>query len=213
MRTLSKSMLVISLLVLTSTSLFSQKILFTDIKVTPRWVPGPGIRAGNIIERGTTLQTRWLQINVDYTSIIMKQLWLDDVVIKYDVLLPQMTSRKVVLSGQVQYWSLAMDGKTNHAQAFVHPRFLQRYAPGLRMRKSDLKDLRILVTFLQNDSPIAMGVYKPTTKTSPASIKAEITKALQDRRTFKTKDSVFGRDETPWGVLSVDYYELIKRKK
>ncbi len=213
MRTIRKTMLILGLFVCSAASLFSQKILFTDIKVIPRWVPGPGVQASNIIGRGVKLQTRWLQINVDYTSTVMKQGWLDDVVIKYDVLLPQTTSRKVVLSGQVQYWSLAMDGETNHAQAFVNPRFLQRYAPGLQMRKSDLKDLRILVTFLQNDSPIAMGVYKPSSKTSPISIKNEISKALQDRRTFKSKDSVFGRDQTPWGVLNVDYYELIKRKK
>ena len=195
------------------TSLFSQRVLFKDIKVTPRWVPSPGI-SGNVINRGITKQDRWLQMDVDFSSIVLQgQPWLDDVVVKYDVLLPQTTSRKVVLSGQTQYWSIAMNGQAHHIQAFIHPRFLQRYAPGLQMRNSDLKDLRILVTFLQNDSIVAMGVYKPTTKTAPISIKSDITKALQDRRTFKGKDSVFSRDETPWGVLNVDYYELIKRRR
>ena len=197
-----------------ATSLFSQRVLFRDVKVTPRWVPGPGISSGSVVERGSNRQSRWLQIDVDFTSIILKgQPWLDNVVVKYDILLPQTTNRKVVLSGQIQYWSIAMDGEEHHIQAFIHPKFLQRYAPGLKMSSRDLKDLRILVTFLQNDSPIAMGVYKPTVKSSPASIRAEIVKALQDRMTFKSKESVFSRNETPWGVLNVDYYELIKRRR
>jgi hypothetical protein len=212
MRNCCKLIAIVVLCVLSLSNLFGQA-LFKDVKVTPRWVTGPGIQAGNVIERGVKLQTRWLQIDVDFSSIIMKQPWLDGVVFQYDVLLPQTTSKKVVLSGKVQYWSIAMDGKTHHVQAFVHPRFLQRYAPGLKMRKSDLKDLRIFITILQNDSPIGMGAYKPTSKTSPKAVRSEIQKALSDRKTFKGKDSVFSRDDTPWGVINVDYYELIKRKK
>jgi hypothetical protein len=193
-------------------SIFAQA-LFKDIKVTPRWVMGPGIQAGSVIDRGSKVDGRWLQIDVDFSSVVMKQGCLDDVVFQYDVLLPQTTSRKVILSGRVKYWSIAMDGKTHHVQAFIHPRFLQRYAPGLRMKKSDLKDLRIIVTISQNDSTIGGGVFKPTSKTSPKMVIAEIKKAQADRKTFKGKDCVFSRNETPWGVLNVSYYELIKRKK
>ncbi len=213
MRTLSKSVLVIGIFLFAVTSLFSQKALFENIKITPRWSIRPEFAVNNVITRGTNTQSRWLQIDVDYTSVAMKQAWLDDVIIKYDILLPQTSIKKVVLSGQIQYWSLAMDGEINHAMAFVHPRFLQRYAPGLRMKKGDLKDLRILVTFIQNDSTIAMGFYKFKSKTTLKSVRTEIGAALQNRTTFKVKDSVFGRDETPWGVINVDYYELIKRKK
>jgi len=212
MRTYCKLIAIVVLCVLSLSNLFAQA-LFKDIKVTPKWVTGPGVQAGNVIERGIKTQTRWLQIDVDFTSIIMKQPWLDDVVFQYDVLLPQTTSRKVVLSGKVKYWSLAMNGKVHHVQAFIHPRFLERYAPGLKMRKNDLKDLRIFITILQNDSIIGGGAFKPSTRTSSKAIRAEIQKALSDRKTFKGKESVFSRDETPWGVLNVDYYELIKRKK
>jgi hypothetical protein len=81
------------------------------------------------------------------------------------------------------------------------------------MKKNDLKDLRIFITVLQNDSPIGMGAFKPTSKTSAKAVMAEIKKAQADRKTFKGKDCVFSRNETPWGVLQVSYYELIKRKK
>ena len=214
MKTLTKAVIVIGL------SMFSYlplalhgQALFSDIKVTPRWVTGPGVQAGNVIDRGMKVQGRWLQIDVDFTAVPMKSGWLDSVVFKYDVLLPQTTSSKVVLSGKVEYWSIAMDGNTHHVQAFIHPRFLQRYAPGLKMRKNDLKDLRIIVTILQNESPVGGGIFKPTSRTSVKAVRAEIGRALADRKTFKGKDSVFSRSETPWGVLNVDYYELEKRKK
>ena len=212
MKTNYKLIVILGICTISISNLFSQA-LFTEITVTPRWVTGPGMQAGNVIERGTKIQSRWLQIDVDFTAIEKAYKWLDNVVFQYDVLLPQTTSRKVVLSGKITYWSLAMDGKIHHVQAFIHPRFLQRYVPGLKMRKSDLKKLRILITVLQNDSPIGMGVYKPSTKIEPKSIIIEIKKALSNRKTFKGKDSIFSRDETPWGVLNVDYYELIKRKK
>ena len=213
MKIFMRVVLIVCFAVCFTNSLFSQRVLFKDVKVTPRWVPSPGIN-GNVIQRGNSSQDRWLQVDVDFTSIVLQgQPWLDDVVVKYDILLPQTTSRKVVLSGQTQYWSIAMNGQQHHVQSFIHPRFLQRYAPGLKMNSRDLKDLRILVTFLQNDSIVAMGVYKPSVKASPVAIKGEIDKALQDRRTFKGKESVFSRDETPWGVLNVDYYELIKRRR
>ena len=214
MKTLIKTAMVLGLFLFSYLPLSAQsKPLFSDVVVTPRWVTGPGIQAGSIIERGSKMQSRWLQIDVDFTALQMRSGWLDGVVFKYDVLLPQTTSRKVVLSGKVQYWSIAMDGKTHHVQAFIHPRFLQRYAPGLKMRKNDLKDLRIVVTILQNESPIGGGVFKPTTRTAVKTIRAEIGRALADRKTFKGRDSVFSRSETPWGVLNVEYYELEKRKK
>jgi len=212
MRNYSKLFLVFTCIILGSAVVSAQQ-LFTNIEVAPRWVMGPGIQSGSAIERGSALQMKWLQLDIDFKTVPIRAGWLDDVVFKYDILLPQTASKKVVLSGRIEYWSIKMDGQEHHVQAFVHPRILQRYAPGLRMRKSDLKDLRILVTVLKNDSPVGMGVYKPTTKTDPRTIKAAIDNAMKSMQTLKAKDSVFGRNETPWGVLNVSYYELIKRKR
>ena len=195
------------------TNLFSQQRLFDKIKIIPRWVPDPGIQAGNNVNHGTNNEGRWLEIDIDYQASVMRQGWLDDVVFKYDVLLPQTTKRKVVLSGKVTYWSILMDGKIHHAQAFIHPKFLLRYAPGLKMRKNELKKLRIQLTILQNESPVGMGVYLPSSKTTYASVIKEIRAALAMRQTYKGAHSVFGRDQTPWGVLNTSYYELIKRKQ
>ena len=207
---------VVSCLSIVSTSnLFSQSVLFSNVKVTANWVSDPGIQADTLIVRpgGSSQSQRWLEMDIEYTARTMPSGWLDNVVFQYDVLLPKTTKRSVILSGNIEYWSIAMDGNKHYAQAFIHPRILQRYAPGLKMRKSELKDLRILLTVKQNGAPVGMGVYKPTTNADPKAIKAAVDKAMNSRDTYKGKDRVFGRDETPWGVLNVNRYELIKRKK
>ena len=195
------------------TNLFSQQRLFDNIKITPRWVPDPGIRADSAVSHPESNNLRWLELDIDYNTVAMKQGWLDNVVFKYDILLPQTTKRKVILSGKVTYWSIQMDGKTHHAQAFIHPKFLMRYAPGLRLRRSELKELRIQLTILQNESPVGIGVYQPSSKITYKVVIKEIRAALAMRQTYKSANSVFGRDETPWGVLNTSYYELIKRKQ
>ena len=119
-----------------------------------------------------------------------------------------------VLSGKVEYWAIAMDGEQHHAQVFVHPKFLLRYAPGLKLKKKDLKNLRITITFIQNESIVGKGVYRPKgNKESAAQLDNDLRRAMNNRSTLKVKNSVFSRDETPWGIINLNYYELIKRKK
>ena len=192
----------------------SAQVYFKDVVVKPRWALDPGFSSGNVEQLVTGGVFKWLEINVDYKTVPTKGGWMDNVVFKYDILLPmQKGAPPVVLSGQVGYWSIPMDGKIHHAQAFVHPRFLQRYASQLKFKGRELKDLRVRVTILFNDSPVGMGVNKPSTRTDPRAIVAEVGKALANMRTRKVKDSIFSRNETPWAILNLDYYELIKKKK
>jgi len=192
----------------------SAQVYFRDVTIKPRWSVDPGFSAPNAIEHSSGKAMYWLEINVDYKTVPTKGGWMDNVVFKYDILLPaQKGAPPVVLTGQVAYWSIPMDGNVHHAQAFVHPRFLQRYASQLRFKPRELKDLRIRLTILFNDSPVGMGVSKPTTRTDPRTIVAEVAKALANMKTRKVKDSIFSRNETPWAILNLDYYELIKRKK
>jgi len=216
MRNLTKFFMGCILFIICISTAYSQTVLFSNFKVTPRFVSDPDIQAGTVVGRGTNANARWLQIDVDFVSKkLSKRPWLDNVTIKYDVLLPKATptSRTVVLSGQVEYWSIAMNGEEHHAQAFIHPRILQRYAPALKMRKNDLKDIRVLVTILINDAPVGMGWYKMKTSTTLSEVRTTIGKALSSPNTFKGRDLVYGRDMTPWGVLNTSYYDLIKRKK
>ena len=203
---------------LTSTSLYSQKqkALFKDIKITPRWAYDPGFTTGTVIQRGTKTQLKWLQLDIDYTAVALKNTkWLDNVTLEYRILLPKTSRRRVVLSGKIEYWAINMDGEVNHAQAFIYPKILLRYASGLKIKKKELQDLRITLTFIQNESIVGMGAYKPRRlrKLSANALANDLKKAMADRMTLKVNNTVFSRDETPWAIININYYELIKRKK
>ena len=200
-------------------SKLSAQQYFKNVKVKASWKVDPGWSTGNvpIMDSGKALM--WLQIDTDYDTVMPPNakgqiLWLDNVSMRYDVLLPvHRGSRAVVLTGKVAYWSIPMDGKTHHAQAFIHPRFIQRYASDLRQRNGELKNFRIVVTFEFNSSPVGMGVVKPRSNAKPKDIVAQIQKALAFASTKKIPNSIFPRNETPWGILNLNYYELIKRKQ
>ncbi len=196
----------------------SAQEFFKNVVVKAKWSVDPGFSSPNVPQRADKTLF-WLQIDVDYDTVTPKSakgrtVWLDDVTLKYDVLLPvRRGSKVVVLSGRVTYWSIALDGKTHHAQAFIHPRFIQRYAPELRQRNSELKDFRIAVTFMVNDSPSGGGVVKPRGKASSKEALGQLRKALNMASTKKVRNSIFPRNETPWGILNLNNYELIKRKQ
>ena len=133
---------------------------------------------------------------------------------KYDVLLPKISGKpRVVISGKVEYWAIPMDGEVHHAQVFIHPQMIKRYLSSMRLSKSKIKDLRLLLTFMKNESPIGYGVFKPRTKLTFRDIKKEIDRALALPSTRKIQNAIYSRAETPWGIVNLSYYELIKRKK
>ena len=206
--------LAIIALIFTSATLYSQQALFKDVKITPRWAFDPGFTSGNVIQRGTKTQLRWLLLDIDYTAVAMRKTkWLDDVTLEYKILLPKTSRRRVVLSGKIEYWAIQMDGNTHHAQAFVYPKILLRYAPGLKLKRKELKELRITLTFIQNESVVGKAVYKPKSKMSGNALAADLKKAMANRSTLKVNNTVFSRNETPWRIININYYELIKRKK
>ena len=215
MRNLMLSVVCLALLGVCSE--LSAQMYFTNVQVQANWKLDPGFSTGNVPEKANkTLY--WLQLDVDYDTVMPpnakgRVMWLDDVTIKYDILLPvHKGAPVVVLSGKVTYWSIPMDGKTHHAQAFVHPRFIQRYAPELKQRNRELKDFRIVVTFEFNGSGVGGGVVKLRSNTKPQDIVAQLRKALGFASTRKIQNSIFPRNETPWGIINLSNYELIKRK-
>ena len=192
--------------------------MFKDVAIKTNVVQDPGFSTGNVKLRPVNKNQRWIELDIDYTtaSSHLKNgdvRWASDVVMKYDVLLPRISGHpRVVLSGKVQYWAIPLDGEVHHAQVFIHPRMLQRYVPGLKLSKSSMNDLRVMLTFELNESPVGGGIMKKRggKKTNVA---GEIRKALASPATKKIKDAIFNRDETPWGIINLGYYELIKRKK
>ena len=181
-----------------------------DIKCS--FVNTPQINAANVQGLGTNLDW-WLEIDVTYTTksdFVGKgadQLpkWIDDMSIEYEILLPG--NRITHLSGKVAYWSIALDGKEHHAVAFVHPRFIQRYAPEIKTNTTTARKIPIKVSFILNSAPICGNYYPMKDAKSVAKDFAAVAKNPAINR---VPNSIFGPDKTPWNYLNYDYYELIK---
>jgi len=211
---------VVSLFVFCAGSIKAQAVkMFKDVEIKTSVVEDPGFSSGNVKQYPVNKNQKWIELDINYSTASSMDKkgdprWVSDVVMKYDVLLPKVSGRpRVVLSGKVQYWAIALDGKVHHAQAFIHPRILQRFVPGLKLNNSALKDLRVMVTFELNESPVGVGVIKLKGKSKSANVVSEIRRALSSPVTKKVKDSIFSRDMTPWSIINLGYYELIKQKK
>lgn len=217
---ISKLLLVTAITLLTSGTVIAQSVqYFGNVEIKTSVVYDPGFSTNNVKITPAKKQLKWIQVDIDYDTkaMVNKETktprWLENVVMKYDVLLPRVSgSPRVVLSGNVEYWALPMDGETHHAQVFIHPQILKRYVPNLKLNKSKMKELRLMLTFELNESPVGYGFYKPKSSMSSRGIKGEIDSALRLPSTRKVKNAIFNREETPWGIINLNYYELIKRK-
>lgn len=198
--------------------------VFKNLEIRQQFQDTPRISSGNIPE-DYTYQQKWFQIDVRYETLEQKIrgydkkfAWLDDVTVKYDVLLPSLYRGKKVyalMSGEITYWSIRLDGERHYTQAFINPRILQRYAyPGMKLdSKAAAKTIRTRVTFYSKDRrPLARVYYVPR-KTSEAKVEAEFKEAEKALEVVKLPDTIFSRDKTPWAVLNFDKYEIIKKDK
>ena len=214
-----KSILVMFCLFL-GVNVFSQSTKWIkNVIVKASVVQDPSITARTASFKKTKRNLQWIQIDVDYTTVpmmnkITKSTAWKPLVMKYSMLLPKVSGKPyVILTGKVEYWGVAMDGKVHYAQSFVHPKILQRYVPGIKLNGRRIKDIRIIVEFEVNESNVGVGFCKPKNSSTYKQINGEIQKALSKPSTLKVKGSIFSRNETPWGVINLDPYELIKLKK
>jgi hypothetical protein len=219
-RIMISAVLVTVVCVLCTVNAYSQAgKYFTDVVIKASVVQDPGFSAPNVKLVPVKRNLQWIQVDIDYSTVARKNrktkatAWLENLVMKYAVLLPKVSGKsRVVISGKVEYWGIPMDGEKHHAQVFIHPQILKRYLPDMKLSKSKMKDLRLLLTFELNESAIAYGVLKPRSTTKSNDIKREIDRALGTPSTRKVKNAIYNRSETPWGIINLSYYELIKRK-
>ncbi len=192
---------------------------FKNTDVTASVEYDPGFDPPNVKAVAMRKPLQWIQIDVEYTTEsridprTKEVAWLEDVTMKYDVLLPEVTGKpRVILSGQVEFWAIPLDGEKHYAQTFIHPQILRRYVPDLKLSKSSMRDLRVLVSFEMNQSPVGYGFMKTKSTSTIEQIGGEVRRALASPATIKAKDAIFSRSETPWGIVNLSHYELEKRK-
>ncbi|MBN1863733.1 MAG: hypothetical protein JW808_02405 [Victivallales bacterium] len=217
----SKSLIFLSFLAfaLVGETMAQAVTYFENVDVFASVVYNPEFNPSNVKSVSIKKLLQWIQIDLEYTTVArfdkgtQDVAWLENVVIKYDVLLPDVPRKpRVVLSGKVDYWAIPLDGDKHYAQAFIHPHILKRYVPDLKLNRSSMKDLRILVTFELNESPVGHGFMKLRSSSTLAEIGGEVKRANALPSTLKVRDAIFNRNETPWGVINLSHYELIKRK-
>lgn len=213
-----KRPLILGLAVATGLTLFAaglqaqQQKLFQGVTVTAEFVQAPIYQASvNQIETNE----RWIEIKVDYTTAVAaggKTTWQDDVTVEYEVLLPKDEKGKdfVMLTGKVSYWSIPMDGKAHQAMAYIHPRFIQRYAPELKLSKGSLKFLFVKTKFTVNSAEVGGGYFLPRGRTSKDA-GGMFQKAATMPGLTRVIDGVFGPDKTPWLFINPGLYEMIKQ--
>ncbi len=189
-----------------------QQDFFKNFKIDCSFQQTPQINAPNVAGLPVAKLDMWLVINVTCTTVSKTDKnrqpeWLDDVSFEYEVLVPGFKG-PVYLSGTTTYWAIPLDGKEHHSVGFIHPRFLQRYAPELKSTSpSAAKDTYIRIKVTMNQAIIG-GAVNPERKAME--VANAFKKAATDPNILRVNDSVYGIDKTPWRDLNYDYYELIK---
>ena len=193
----------------------AQQSRFQGMVVTADFVQVPLYQVSGVNQLES--KERWLELKVDYTTAAIgdkKMEWLDDVTFKFEVLLPTDESGRnfVMLMGQVTYWSIPMDGKAHQAVGYIHPRFLQRYAPELKVGARSLKELYVRVTVEVNQARVGGGFFVPRGK-STKDVNAMFQKAATMPSLTRVNDAVLGSDKTPWLFVNPGLQEPIKQTK
>ncbi len=192
-------------------SLSAQEEYFKNFKFDCQFQQTPQINVQNVAGIVKEIEM-WLVINVTFTTVSKTDKnrqteWLDDVSFEYEVLMRGEGNRAIYLSGSTTYWSIPLDGKDHHAVAFVHPRFLQRFAPDLKITPSVAKDMYIRLKVTMNQAIIG-GAVNPERKA--AEVANMFKAAARDPAITRVNDSIYCIEETPWRNLNNDYYELLK---
>ena len=210
----------IALCISFTTSLLAQQNtdLFTEIEVETGFVQTPAINADRVDAVPVKEIGTWLQISLKYKPVKKMDkesrdfAWQDDVSVDYEVLVPTGNgSNSVLLCGTVKYWSIRMDGEVHRDVVHVHPQFLKRYAPNLKLARTSLKDIHVKVKFSVNDADVGRGYDGKANEV--AEKKAIFNKIATDSKIKRIKDSVMGRNKTPWRYINCDAYDLIKDSK
>jgi len=199
---------------------FAQEPLFRDFEIKASKQQAPVVDTKNKYEE-IPANVHWIKLLIEYKTVSQavrgskdRYRWLDNVIFEYEVLLP--TTDKavsyVMLKGKVEYWSIPLDGESRQALALIHPSFIKRYAPGLKLRKSTFKNLHVKLKVTYNDALVGGAYYLPHGRTM-ADSKKMFDKAAVSTKLERIQNSVFGRDKTLWIMINPDSFELIKQKK
>ena len=155
----------------------------------------------------------WLLVKVKYETLSRKKggkaIWLDDVTMETEVLVPGSYKSKnvtVLLKGKTAFWSIPLDGKRHQAIGCIPPQVVARFArKGIKI---EIAKMHARVTFYTSSRKIIMRVYS----SSSNRIRGYFNKigGVVSSGVLTMEGIVMPRNKTPWGVINYELYDVIK---
>ena len=156
----------------------------------------------------------WLLVRVKFSPANKKRgnktLWLDDVTMKTELVLPGSYETKdvtVLLKGETIYWSIPMDGKAHQAMGCIPPQVIARFAR--RGNKIEISKMIARVTFYNKSRKMIMRLYSSSGSRVRDYFTNKVDGAISSGL-LEVNDIIMPRNKTPWGVFNFDLYDVIK---
>ncbi len=174
------------------------------------------------------VKTKWLKILVEYKTFKYKKddrlknsrmRFKENFSLKYNLLTDDGDDKKVKLfTGEVNYNFVSLDGKTHYAIALLPPQIYQKaiIKDDYKYDSKDLSKLKILAQMISSRGQTfsygaCTGKKKFSVSKDSDKLAGMISKAepnLPGKMVFK--DTILGRNKTPWAFVNYDDFEMIK---
>ncbi len=167
-------------------------------------------------------QYKWLAIQLAFTAVEKKAsknkyYWTNNIIVQFELLIPSSDrNRNVValMSGEVTYWAIPMDGKKHILDGYIPPQVLRRYLrAGFKLNKSLIKSMfDVRITLMSKDRRILSRFYYPRKDASEKEIERRFARATDTVAggVIYIKDSIYPRDKTPWQFINFSSQDLMK---
>jgi len=192
----------------------SSKKWFKSGSVKLEYRPSPLFYVFNKSTTNKAGSPGWLLVNLKYDVQNRKQgnkiIWLDDITMETEVIIPGSYKSKnvvVILKGKTVFWSIPMDGKKHHAIGCIPPQVVARFAR--KGNKIEISKILARVTFYNSSRKIIMRVYSSSGSRVRSYFSSKVDGAISSG-ILTVDDIVMPRNKTPWGVINYELYDVIK---
>ena len=205
--------ILLSLCLLTAFVANAQSGLFRNGSLRLKYEPSPLFYLFNHSSTNKAGSPGWLMIRVKYDTASKQQfnkpMWLDDVTMESEVILPATYKSKnviVVLKGKTVFWSIPMDGKKHQALGCIPPQVIARFAR--KGNKIELQKVIARVTFYTAGRKILLRLYSSSSRRTKQYFK-RIDGAVSAGVMTK-EDVILPRTKTPWQEINYELFDFVK---
>ena len=173
------------------------KITFGDIKAGD--IPSPEFKETTVGKAKRA--SEWMQILVEYSAAGGSGGWLDELTLKWYVLLKEPGGKFLLLETSATYLDIERNDDTRYAVAYIRPGFLRRYFDKGRVPK---RDIWIRVEAVVNGSTVGSKILEDNKEPAANWWQA------REPKVKLVPDALLTRDQTPFAALDYDSFEHIK---